>query len=89
MLPISTDVFFRQYLSELKTEDRLGCLFFASEFTPEEISVIARIETVSTDISNSVRECEDCINVLKKEKNRHIDVKPSEMSDEDFMKLFK
>lgn len=67
----------------------VGLSFFSSEFTPEEISVIARIETVSTDISNSVRECEDCINVLKKEKNRHIDVKPSEMSDEDFMKLFK
>lgn len=67
----------------------VGLSFFASEFTPEEISVIARIETASTDISNSVRECEDCINVLKKEKNRHIDVKPSEMSDEDFMKLFK
>lgn len=67
----------------------VGLSFFASEFTPEEISVIARIETVSTDISNSVRECEDCINVLKKEKNRHINVKPSEMSDEDFMKLFK
>lgn len=67
----------------------VGLSFLASEFTPEEISVIARIETVSTDISNSVRECEDCINVLKKEKNRHIDVKPSEMSDEDFMKLFK
>ena len=67
----------------------VGLSFFASEFTLEEISVIARIETVSTDISNSVRECEDCINVLKKEKNRHIDVKPSEMSDEDFMKLFK
>lgn len=67
----------------------VGLSFFASEFTPEEISVIARIETVSTDISISVRECEDCINVLKKEKNRHIDVKPSEMSDEDFMKLFK
>lgn len=67
----------------------VGLSFFSSEFTPEEISVIARIETVSTDISNSVRECEDCINVLTKEKNRHIDVKPSEMSDEDFMKLFK
>ena len=67
----------------------VGLSFFASEFTPEEISVIARIETVSTDISNSVRECEACITVLKKEKNRHIDVKPSEMSDEDFMKLFK
>lgn len=67
----------------------VGLSFFSSEFTPEEISVIARIETVSTGISNSVRECEDCINVLKKEKNRHIDVKPSEMSDEDFMKLFK
>lgn len=73
----------------IKNGRPVGLSFFSSEFTPEEISVIARIETVSTDISNSVRECEDCINVLKKEKNRHIDVKPSEMSDEDFMKLFK
>lgn len=73
----------------IKNGRPVGLSFFASEFTPEEISVIARIETVSTDISNSVRECEDCINVLKKEKNRHIDVKPSEMSDEDFMNLFK
>ena len=79
---------------EVRAEALVDCIqavsyTHLSEFTPEEISVIARIETVSTDISNSVRECEDCINVLKKEKNRHIDVKPSEMSDEDFMKLFK
>lgn len=81
--------FFSAISERIKDGRPVGLSFFSSEFTPEEISVIARIETVSTDISNSVRECEDCINVLKKEKNRHIDVKPSEMSDEDFMKLFK
>lgn len=80
---------FSEISERIKDGRPVGLSFFSSEFTPEEISVIARIETVSTDISNSVRECEDCINVLKKEKNRHIDVKPSEMSDEDFMKLFK
>ena len=42
--------------THLKDGRPVGLSFFSSEFTPEEISVIARIETVSTDISNSVRE---------------------------------
>ena len=41
------------------------------------------------NISNSVQECRDCAEVIGEEKTKLIDVNPSEISDEDFLNLFK
>lgn len=61
----------------------------SSEFTPEEISVIARIQTLTQYLSNSAAECADCIKVLFAEKDKCVDAKPSELEDDAFLNLFK
>ena len=61
---------------------------FARGFTPAEMDSITRIAMTARDIGNTVKECEDCINVLKSATPAG-SVDPSEMSDEEFLKLFK
>ena len=61
---------------------------FARSFTPEEMDSITRIALTARDIGNTVKECEDCIEVLKSSTPAGT-VDPAEMSDEEFLKLFK
>lgn len=61
---------------------------FAQHFSPEEMDSVTRIYISSSSLVNTLKECEDCINVLKEKKTPKItDV--SSMSDEEFRKLFK
>lgn len=61
----------------------------ASDFTGEEISAVARIQTLIPQLANTITECRDCINVLSKEKDKSVPVDPSSLSDEDYLKLFR
>lgn len=77
-------------LSERINEGKSVALtHLSSEFTPEEISVIARIQTLTQYLSNSAAECADCIKVLLAEKDKCVDAKPSELEDDAFLNLFK
>ncbi len=61
---------------------------FSADFTPEEMDSVTRISLISSSLSNTLRECEDCIKVL----NESVSSRPedaSTMSDEEFLKLFK
>lgn len=60
----------------------------SSEFTPEEMGRIARYSAMGGQVSSTVEECCDCINVLKEEKTKEVRVAPSEMSDDDFRDAF-
>ena len=61
---------------------------FSSDFTPEEMDSVTRIFHLSSSLSNTLKECEDCIKVLKE--NSAPPVKDtSSMSDEEFLELFK
>lgn len=62
---------------------------FAAEFTPEEMGRLAQFGAMSGAISNTVAECNDCINVLKQEKAKASAVNAAELSDEEFRNLFK
>lgn len=79
---------FEAILGRIKDGKPVSLSYISSDFTSEEISVIARIQTLAVDISNTVEECIDCINVLGSEKGKCIDTKPQDMSDNDFMSLF-
>ncbi len=61
---------------------------FAGYFSPEEMDSVTRIYISSNSLSNTLKECEDCIAVLK-EKTAPAITDVSEMSDEEFLKLFK
>lgn len=61
---------------------------FAGEFTPEEMGRISRFIAMGDVISSTIKECDDCIETLKKEKARMSVGNPADMDDDEFRKLF-
>lgn len=61
---------------------------FSSDFTPEEMDSVTRIFHLSSTLGNTIKECEDCIAVLKDKSSQKI-TDTSSMSDEEFLNLFK
>ena len=76
-------------LSRLEEGGNTEPYFLSSEFTPDEMDEVERIFRSAAQLSNTVDECADCIKILKEEKNKPETVKASELSDEDFAKLFR
>ncbi len=60
---------------------------FSSEFDPDEMKSVGRIAMLFGELSNTVKECEDCINVLK-EASGSSSADPLTMSDEEYLKAF-
>lgn len=65
--------------------------FLYGELTEEELSAVAKIQTVSHTLKNTFAECTDCINIILSEKNKKSlkDANVEGISDEDFLKFFK
>ena len=65
--------------------------FLAGDLTDDEISAVAKIQTISHTLKNTYDECEDCIKVIINEKNKKNikDVAVENISDEEFLKFFK
>ncbi len=63
----------------------------SSGFTLQEIDALKRIELRSENLRHTVKECEDCISVIKQEKLKaeKLSQDVGGMSDEDFAKLFR
>lgn len=80
---------FSVVLSRLEEGGNTEPYFLSSEFTPDEMDEVERIFRSAAQLSNTVDECADCIKILKEEKNKSETVKASELSDEDFAKLFR
>lgn len=60
---------------------------FSGSFTPEEMDSVTRIFLSGSKLGNTLRECEDCIAVLKEDAAVKI-TDTSSMSDEEYLKLF-
>lgn len=73
----------------LKNGKSIDLSVFAADFTPEEMGRLAQFGAMKDIISNTVEECDDCINVLKQEKAKVSVGNPAEMSDDEFRNLFK
>ncbi len=65
--------------------------FLYGELTEEELSAVAKIQTVSHTLKNTFAECTECINIILNEKNKKSlkDASVESISDEDFLKFFK
>lgn len=61
----------------------------SADFTPEESGRLAKFLAMKREISNTVDECIDCIKVLEQEKQKKSAVNPADMSDEEFLNLFR
>ncbi len=66
----------------------IDSMFLSSDFSPQEMSRIVKMGIDSKNISNTLAECDDCIKVLKQEKNSIKNINPSNLSDDEFLKLF-
>ncbi len=80
---------FSVILARLEEGGNTEPYFLSSEFTPDEMAEVERIFRSSAQLSNTPEECADCIKILKEEKNKPEAVKASELSDEEFAKLFR
>lgn len=80
---------FSVVLSRLEEGGNTEPYFLSSEFTPDEMDEVERIFRSAAQLSNTVDECADCIKILKEEKNKPESIKASELSDDDFAKLFR
>lgn len=56
--------------------------------TAEETSAVARLLARQSTVSNTLRECEDCVAVLEEERKKREAPSPSEMSDDSFLAFF-
>ena len=65
--------------------------FLYGELTEDELSAVAKIQTMSHTLKNTFEECEDCISVILDEKNKKSlqNMSADGISDEDFLKFFK
>ena len=61
---------------------------FSADFTPEEMDSVTRISLIAPNLSNTLRECEDCIAVLRNHSAASKVTDASELSDEEFLKAF-
>lgn len=80
---------FSVILSRLDEGGNTEPYFLSSEFTPDEMDEVERIFRSAAQLSNTVEECADCIKILKEEKNKPESIRASELSDDDFAKLFR
>lgn len=80
---------FSVILSRLDEGGNTEPYFLSSEFTPDEMDEVERIFRSAAQLSNTVEECADCIKILKEEKDKPESIKASELSDDDFAKLFR
>lgn len=80
---------FKCLIKGLESGVELGLSMFSADFTPEEMDSVTRISLIAPTLSNTLRECEDCIAVLKNHATASKVTDASELSDEEFLKAFK
>lgn len=67
----------------------LDLIYLSSDFSPEEMSKLAGLQTDSVLVSNTQEELRDCIGVLKAGRGKEAPVDPATLSDDAFRDLFK
>ncbi|MBQ4573351.1 MAG: DNA primase [Clostridia bacterium] len=80
---------FKSVTDRLREGKSAEISFLYGELTEDEISAVAKIQTISHTLKNTYAECEDCINVILGEKNKKVIHNGDDISDEDFLKFFK
>lgn len=75
-------------ISRLENGESTDISQLSQYLTSEEVSVVARLLANQAMVSNTLKECEDCLAVLEEEKKKREQVDPSQMSDESFLEFF-
>ncbi len=75
-------------IGRLEMDESVDISHLSQYLTSEEISAVARLLANQAMVSNTVKECEDCITVLEDERRKREAPTPSQMSDESFLAFF-
>ena len=89
-----TDAFLRRVYTvvseRLNSGKSADFIFLSSEFTPDEMGKLVKLQNSSGYLSNTYEEISDCIKVIKSEKiisdKKNMD--PAKLSNDEFLKLF-
>lgn len=87
-----TDEFYVHLYTVLRDRIRAGesidLIYLSSEFSPEEMGRIVKLQNGEAVISNTWNEVNDCISVILSEKDKQDRKDPASLSDEEFLRLF-
>lgn len=75
-------------MARLERDESTDISHLSQYLTSEEVSAVARLLAKQAMVSNTLSECEDCLNVLEDEKRKRESPSPSQMSDDSFLELF-
>ncbi len=75
--------------NRLSEQKSVELSLLSGELSDDEMSRATKLFLQGRGTAFSLPECNDCIGVIKQEKVNKTDIKPSELSDEDYLKLFK
>ena len=72
----------------LEEQESIEISHLSQYLTSDEVSVVARLLANQAMVSNTIKECEDCLLVLEEEKRKREKLNFSQMSDDSFLELF-
>ena len=75
-------------IKRLEEQESVDISHLSQYLTSEEVSVVARLLANQAMVSNTLKECEDCLLVLEEEKRKREAPNPSQMSDDSFLQFF-
>lgn len=75
-------------IKRLDEQESIDISHLSQYLTSEEVSVVARLLANQAMVSNTLKECEDCLSVLEEEKRKRGKLNFSQMSDDSFLELF-
>ena len=74
--------------ARIENGESVGISHISQFLTNEETNAVAKLLANQSLVSNTLKECEDCITVLEEEKRKRGRLNPSQMSDDSFLELF-
>ena len=74
--------------NRLEESESIDISHLSQYLTSEEVSVVARLLANQAMVSNTLKECEDCLLVLEEEKKKRETPTPANMSDDSFLRFF-
>lgn len=94
---LTPDLFFTSFnrrvltvlLSLLENGREIDVSSFRDSFSADEMGRITFLSDICNEVSDTLEECNECIEMLKKAKNKKSSEEVSGMSDEDFADMFK
>ncbi len=94
---LTSDLFFTSFnrrvltvlLSLLENGREIDVSSFRDSFSADEMGRITFLSDICNEVSDTLEECNECIEMLKKAKNKKSSEEVSGMSDEDFADMFK